>query len=290
VACARALPTDLTPAAIVAVSSGAARGHTPRLPGRTAILHLHGVDDPWVPPSIWAGALANGSMTRDLLRRPPDLLRGGALPMEQLEHLRHELGCAPRRSAPATISPDLGALDATANFSQHLGAISNISYHELDRDLGDLGDLGELTAPSSISHDGYMYDPLPRTVGGYMGSTGRLNLSSLSFVAPATVPAAAQAAQPMRCAMVTAAAAGRDESSQVVAAGNAGEEHRESAQSGSRAPVEVCLFDGGHCLPWQRAPGEFGTECDWLPEARRGAVMHQFVWEFLSRASLTDVV
>ena len=174
---ARHLPADLKPAAIVPVSAGSARGQTERLDGLTHVLHLHGVLDPWAPPTVWAGAVANSSSwTRptaaaSVFARPADLLSGGDVTAAQLVGKETLVGCK----------------------------------DDLNHDY------------ATVSRDGYLYDPLARTVEGEAAAAGAIELPRLRFAEPPTVPRAAAAAQEMRCATVPLAS----------------------------ARIWVCLFEGG---------------------------------------------
>jgi len=44
---------------------------------------------------------------------------------------------------------------------------------------------------------------------------------------------------------------------------------------GTAAPVEACVFDGGHCLPWQHW---VEYDCNWTKASEDGRMLHELVW------------
>jgi len=76
-------------------------------------------------------------------------------------------------------------------------------------------------------------------------------MSLLRFEAPSSVPPAARMS--MQCAKVPHTA----------------------------APVTACIFNGGHCLPWQNW---VGYDCNWTRPSQDGRVFHDFVWRDFLRS------
>ena len=247
---ARHLPADLAPAAIVPCSSAAARTQTPTLlPRRGAgqrILHLHGIYDKWVPPTVYSGALSNGSLTTDIFPRHPADPMGG-----------HDL-LAPSRSCPAALWSGQMALAPCP--AQAKGRAQAQGQEGLSPRIFE-----------TISADGFLFDPLVVTLEGY--NAGRpINASSLVFEHPPEV-ASATARAMIKCATVSDDDHGRRPK-------GASASTTTTTTTTSPADLRVCLFDGPHCLPFMNG-GESGADCNWLPVADGGRVLLEFVYQFI---------
>lgn len=234
------LPADLQPAAVVACSAAAARSHTVDLGGRVQTLLMHGSRDDIVPPTVWSGVLKNTSfvMTTGLWL---DIVKAA---QEEAHTIlkRHS-----NNSVPANLNPSGAVLWANVLTG---GQFLRQQQRLLARDMGCPNRWGEAT---SISLDGFLYDPFTRTLSGVAGR--EVDMSRLHFQAPLTLPQPARMS--IRCASVPNVA----------------------------APVTACIFNGGHCLPWQKW---VEYDCDWTEASGKGRVFHDFVWrDFLGGGSMT---
>mmetsp|Transcript_50289 Transcript_50289/g.155697 ORF Transcript_50289/g.155697 Transcript_50289/m.155697 type:complete len:609 (+) Transcript_50289:1-1827(+) len=153
-------------------------------------------------------------------------------------------------SVPAFLNPSVAVIWANALTG---GKLLRRHQKRLAHEVGCTNAWGESTV---VSSDGYLYDPFSRTLSGVAGK--EVDMAALHFEAPQSLPPAAR--RSIQCASVR----------------------------GTAAPVRVCIFNGGHCLPWQHWEK---YNCTWTKMSDHGRVFQNFVWQdflqggLLARAS-----
>eukprot|EP00928_Gymnodinium_smaydae_P071342 TRINITY_DN54964_c0_g1_i1.p1 TRINITY_DN54964_c0_g1~~TRINITY_DN54964_c0_g1_i1.p1 ORF type:complete len:548 (+),score=36.60 TRINITY_DN54964_c0_g1_i1:64-1644(+) len=237
------LPQDIRPAAIAPCSAGASRSSVAQLHGVVPTLLLWGYADGTAPPTVWQGQNRNPVALTSTVEFK-SLLRNKTLLKQALEitgGIPHSM-CALDVCSSVDCCVLLQANTLTGG--KLLKATSLHRKLEHEGQLGCENDQGELTC---IGGGGFMWEGISSTVQGIIGSN--VDMSALSWGAPDKVPKDARDAVDLLCARVPA-----------------------------HATVEICIFNGGHSLPWNGGPG--GKGYDWMPVAGRyGAVFHEFIWE-----------
>jgi dienelactone hydrolase len=256
-----ALPPEVRPAAIVPSAASAARSFYANLNGTVPTLLMWGYADNTAPPTIWSGYQRFSSNTS----KP--LSKGGLSDMfsdliaaEQLKEKALAItGGMPHAMCSEDVcTSQLCCLLLQANVMSGGDLLANSRVQQMlmeQEQLGCKNDLGYLTATCSY---GFMWEGINATLHGILGYG--VDMSKLSFKPPPSVPQDAQQAIDFLCADVP---------------NRNGDAMNASRQS---VPVRVCVYNGGHSLPWNGKPSGHGS--DWSAiSGNHGRVFHDFVWK-----------
>ncbi|CAE8614297.1 unnamed protein product [Polarella glacialis] len=236
-----ALPARHRPAAVVASSAGGSRNNRASLHGQVPTLLMQGSNDHIAAPVVWAGFRRSPRKTLQALTvgEPFTSMRilGNASLLKHAERILGMNGPLPTRRKPSARVRFL--LQADTAWGGALLA------HEAARlsERGELGCADYRGVATSICESGYMWQSFQTTVSNVAGMS--VDMSKLSYAAPASVAAAAADEITMRCATL----------------------------DGVPSEIRVCVYDGHHSWPWKSYKSEA-----WRWISKRGRVFHDFVW------------
>lgn len=239
----RPLDSRVRPAAIAPCSAGASRSSAVQLQGKMPTLLLWGYTDFVAPPTLWAGCNRdNKNLTHTA--EFSSLLRNSTLRRLALQ----VVGGSPHEMCDQRVCSSMECcLLLQANAMTGGKLLQETSVQQTYDHAGHLGcenNIGELT---SLDSSGFMWEGVLTTLQGVVGHA--VDMSSLSWKAPEKLPQAAQEAIDFLCATVPA-----------------------------ETTVKVCIFNGGHSLPWNAGPSDLGH--DWMQvSGDDGVVFHDFIWE-----------
>jgi len=207
----------------------------------------------------FTGQSMGGLATLDMASRMPAALKPAAIVTTSAGAMRSstvslggEIPALMFHGMKDTIIPPLpwvGMSNTGEPASSLFPAAKNLSVEEtvklnpgpLDAIASKLGCANQWGEVTTVSEDGWMYDPLPRTLEGVAGVP--VSLNELEWTPPEGYP------DGVLCSSVP----------------------------GPKAPLKFCAFDGGHCLPWQNEFCLWSTQG--LFSDQDGRAYHEFVWD-----------